>query len=134
MIVYRRSVRFEDVDAARIVFFGHFFSYAHEAMERFFDGVEGGYVGLVTRREIGLPAVKIESTFHAPLRYGDAVDIETTCGRIGNRSAVISYRFMREGGVVAAQIQHTVVTTDLRTLRACDMPDDVRAVLIAHHA
>lgn len=132
MIVYRRAVRFEDVDAARILFFGRFFSYAHEAMERFFDDVEGGYVGLITRREIGLPAVKIESTFHAPLRYGDAVDIETSCARVGNRSAVLSYRFVRDGGVIAAQIQHTVVTTDLKTLRACDMPADVRAVLVAH--
>jgi 4-hydroxybenzoyl-CoA thioesterase len=132
MIVHRRSVRFEEVDAARIVFFGHYFSYAHEAMERFFDGVDGGYVGLITGREIGFPAVKVDATYHAPLRYGDSVDIETTCARIGNRSAVLSYRFVRAGGVMAAQIQHTVVTTDLRTLRPCDMPADVRAVLVAH--
>lgn len=132
MIVHHRSVRFEEVDAARIVFFGHYFSYAHEAMERFFDGLDGGYVGLITTREIGLPAVKVDATYHAPLRYGDAVDIETSCARIGNRSAVMSYRFVRTGGIIAAQVQHTVVTTDLRTLRPCDMPADLRAVLALH--
>ena len=136
MIVYRRPVRFEEVDAAGIVFFGRFFSYAHEAMEHFFEGLDdGGYVGLITRRRIGLPAVKAESTFHAPLRYGDAVAIETWAMRIGNRSAVLGYRFKREpDGVLAAQVAHTVVTTDLGTLRPCDMPADVRAVLVAHHA
>jgi 4-hydroxybenzoyl-CoA thioesterase len=134
MIVYRRSVRFEEVDAARILFFARFFSFAHEAMENFFGALpDGGYVGLITRREIGLPAVKIDSAFHAPLRYGDAVDIETGVMRLGNRSAALGYRFKKvDGGVLAAQITHTVVTTDLRTLRPCDMPDDVRAHLIAH--
>jgi 4-hydroxybenzoyl-CoA thioesterase len=133
MIVYRRPVRFEEVDAARILFFARFFSYAHEAMENFFADVEGGYAGLITRREIGLPAVKLESSFHAPLRYGDVVDIETGCMRLGNRSAMLGYRFKRQGSeIIAAQISHTVVTTDLKTMRPCDMPEDVKAVLLRH--
>ena len=131
MIVYRRPVRFEEVDAARIVFFARFFNYAHEAMEHFFDGVEGGYAGLITKREIGLPAVKVDATFHAPLRYGDVVDIETGCQKIGNRSIGLVYRFKR-GAVICAQVTHTVVTTDLRTMRPCDMPADLRAILVEH--
>lgn len=133
MIVYERPVRFEDVDAAGIVFFARFLGYAHEAMERFFDDVEGGYVGLITKRRIGLPAVRVEVDYRAPLRYGDVVRIETSCEKIGNKSAVLLYRLFRAAdATLAAEIRHTVVTTSLESLKSCDMPQDVRAQLESH--
>ena len=48
--VYERAVRFEEVDAARIVFFARFLNYAHEAMEALLGGLDGGYVRLVNDR------------------------------------------------------------------------------------
>ena len=52
MIVHERAVRFEEVDAAGIVFFGRFMEYCHEAMERFFDGVPDGYRAMNDRDAI----------------------------------------------------------------------------------
>jgi 4-hydroxybenzoyl-CoA thioesterase len=133
MQLYRRPVRFEDVDAARLVFFARFFHYAHEATESFFSGVEGGYEGLIMQREIGFPVVKVDAAFHAPLRYGDAVEIETRTLRLGNRSATLGFRLIRAADrALSAEIAHSVVMTDLRAVASCDMPDDVRAVLVAH--
>lgn len=133
MIVYERPVRFEEVDAANIVFFARFLAYAHEAMEHFFDGIEGRYVGLITQRRIGLPAVRVEMDFRAPLRYGDVVRIETSCEKLGNKSAVLLYRMFRAAdGTLSAEVRHTVVTTDLVTLKSCPMPDDLRKQLEAH--
>lgn len=135
MIVYRRPVRFEDVDAAHIVFFGRYMNYAHEAMEHLFSSVEGGYAGLITQRQVGFPAVKVEAIYHAPLRYGEVVDIETRALRVGNRSATLGYRFVRvHDQKPVAEIAHTVVLSDLRTVTSCDMPADVRALLLAHLA
>ncbi|NVL83963.1 acyl-CoA thioesterase, partial [Escherichia coli] len=73
-----RPVHFEDVDAAGIVFFARFFAYCHDAMERFFDGVDGGYVALITERKIGFPAVHASSDFKAPITYGDVARIAGT--------------------------------------------------------
>jgi 4-hydroxybenzoyl-CoA thioesterase len=67
MIVLEREVRFEDVDPAQIVFFARFLSYAHEAMERFFGELPGGYPRLIGERRVGMPAVHVESTFHVPV-------------------------------------------------------------------
>lgn len=125
-------MRFEDVDAARVVFFARFLNYAHEAMECFFDAAEGGYAGMVMARSIGFPAVRAEVSFHAPLRFGDVVDIDTTTARLGNRSATLRYRFRRQDGVLAAEVLHTVVVSDLGPMRSMDMPADIRAVLTAH--
>jgi len=133
VIAYRRPVRFEDVDAAHIVFFGHYMGYAHEAMEHLFAGVEGGYPGLITRRHVGFPAVKVEASYLAPLRYGEVVDIEVRTARLGNRSATLSYRFVRvHDQVLVAEILHTVVVSDLTSVTSCEMPPDVRAIFEQH--
>ena len=133
MKVYERAVRFEDVDVVGIVFFANFLHYAHEAMEHFFGDAEGGYHGLILRRRVGFPTVRVDAEYLAPLRYGDVVRIETSSARIGTRSAVLRYRFVRAGdGRLAADVRHTVVCTDLDALASCEMPADVRSVLEAH--
>jgi 4-hydroxybenzoyl-CoA thioesterase len=133
VVVFRRPIKFEDVDAASIVFFARFLAYAHEAMEAFFDALEGGYARLIVERRVGLPAVHVDMSFASPARYGDALSIETTTARLGGRSAVLRYRMKNEAtGALVAEVRHTVVTTDLTTLRSCEMPDDVRGAFAAH--
>ena len=145
MIVFERPIKFEEVDAANIVFFARFVTYAHEAMEHFFGVLDGGYAGLVLDRRVGLPAVHVDITFTAPARYGDVLRIETRVAKVGNRSAVLWYRMFHTGPSrgslpppadagfrLVCEMKHTIVTTDLGTLTSCDMPADVRAQLLAH--
>jgi 4-hydroxybenzoyl-CoA thioesterase len=136
VIAFERAVKFEEVDAANIVFFARFVTYAHEAMEHFFGALAGGYAGLILERRVGFPAVHVEIDFSAPARYGDVLRIETRVARIGNRSAVFWYRMHhsgpRGGDRLVCELEHTIVTTDLVTLTSCDMPADVRALLAQH--
>ena len=133
MVVFERPIKFEDVDAAGIVFFARFVAYAHEAMEHFFGALEGGYPKLIMERRVGLPAVHLDVSFKAPARYGDVLRIETTVDRVGNRSAVLRYRmFDASTGALTAEIAHTVVISDLRTITSCEMPGDLRARLFEH--
>jgi 4-hydroxybenzoyl-CoA thioesterase len=133
MITYPRQVHFHEVDAAGLVFFPHFLTWAHEAMEQLFAGLDGGYAGLITARRIGLPAVRVDSQFFSPVLFGEHVEIETTVARLGTRSMDLRYRFRRRSdGVVAAEVRHTVVSTDLVRVVSTDMPADVRAVAEQH--
>lgn len=133
MFPYERVVRFHEVDPAGLLFFPHFLTYAHEAMERLFNPLEGGYSRLVTERRVGLPAVAVHSDFRAPLRYGDTAVVETSITRLGNRSLTLRYTFVRASDrVLTAEVHHTVVTTDLAAMKSCAMPDDVRRVAEAH--
>lgn len=133
MFVYEREIRFHEVDGAGLLFFPRFFTYAHEAMEGLFAPVDGSYAGLILDRRIGLPAVAVHSDFKAPLRYGDRVRVETRVTRLGSRSLELSYRFLRASdGVLSAEMRHTVVCTDLAAMKSTDMPEDVRAVAVAH--
>lgn len=133
MVVYERPVRFEDVDAAGLVFFARFLGYCHEAMEHFFAGVPGGYVGLITKRKIGFPAVHVVCDFRAPLRYGDTMRIAVTVPKVGTSSCTFRYAVTRAAdGVDVATIEHVVVATDLATVTKIPLPDDARKLLEAH--
>ncbi|MEO8877761.1 MAG: thioesterase family protein [Polyangiaceae bacterium] len=133
MIRYRRPVRFEDVDAAQIVFFGRFFGYCHEAMEVFFDELAGGYAGLIVGRKIGFPAVHVEADFKSPLRYGDTARISVDVTKVGNKSATLRFTIANEtGDALVAVILHTCAVSDLVALKAIAIPDDVRKILEAH--
>ena len=83
---YRRPVRFEEVDAAAIVFFARYLNICHEAMESFFDELAGGYAGLILGRKVGLPAVRADAEYTAPARYGDVLVVEI--GRASCRERV----------------------------------------------
>jgi 4-hydroxybenzoyl-CoA thioesterase len=133
MIPYERPIRFEEVDAAGIVFFARFLNYAHEAMEHFFAGLPGGYAHFILQRHTGFPAVDVHMSFKAPVKYGEVLRIETSTARLGNRSATLRYRmFRKHDDVLAAEVEHTIVMTNLQELVSCPMPDDVRAIFSEH--
>jgi len=130
---YERPVRFEDVDAAQILFFPRFLAYCHEAMEALFGALDGGYVRLIRERKIGLPAVHVDADFTSPLSYGDVALIDVTVPKVGTTSCTLLYTITRaKDGVLAATVKHVCVVSDLTTLTKIPVPDDVRAVLLAH--
>jgi 4-hydroxybenzoyl-CoA thioesterase len=135
VIAYERLIRFDEVDPAGIVFFARYANFAHEAVENFFGSLAGGYPGLIQKRRIGLPIVHLEADFRAPLRYGDALRIETTCTKLGTTSATFSHAMTNaKTASLCAVVTHVVVTVNLDTFRSCPMPSDVRGELEAHRA
>lgn len=130
MSAYDRAVSFEDVDAAGIVFFARYFSYCHEAMERFFGGVPGGYLGLITKRRIGFPTVHLETDFAAPLRYGDVARISLFVMKVGTTSCAFRYEIVRAADdLMVATITQVVVSSNLDTMTKVPLPPDCRALL-----
>lgn len=131
--VYERAVRFEEVDAAGLAFFARFFNWCHEAMERFFDGVPGGYVDMINHRRLGFPAVHLEADWKAPLRYGDVARIEVSVPKIGTTSVTFRYVLTRlADGAHVATVDHVTVVTDLDSMTKRPIPDDCRALLERH--
>jgi len=133
MFVYERPVRFEEVDAADIVFYSRFLTYCHEALEALFASLPGGYPRLVLERRIGIPAVHVEIDYKSPLRFGDVARIEVTVEKLGRSSCTFRHEFSRKGdGTQVASIKHVCAVSDLSVLRAIPIPDDVRALLSQH--
>jgi len=128
--VHVHRVRFDEVDAAGIVYFARFFTWCHDTMEAMLAGVDGGYVALVRDRRLGFPAVHVEADYAAPLRFGDDVQIAATVERLGTSSITIRFDLTSAGDHVAT-LRHVVALTDLAAMRARPIPPDVRAALEA---
>jgi len=133
--VHVHRVRFEEIDAAGIAYFARFFTWCHDAMEAMLAPIDGGYVGLVRDRKMGLPAVHIEADFEAPVRYGDGVRIAVTVERVGRSSIGLRFDLSRlPDGEKIATVRHVVAHTDMTALHSRPVPDDVRAILERHTA
>lgn len=130
---YERPVRFAEVDAARIVYFARYLDYCHDALEAFFNQLPGGYAHLTMVRDIGVPSVRVEVDYRAPLRYGDVASVDLSIERIGTKSITFVHTLSRKSdGVVVATVRQVVVTARLSVLGAVPIPDDVRALLESH--
>ena len=135
MFRFERPVRFSEVDAARIVFFARYLEFCHDALEALFAPLPGGYAHLIMARGIGIPSVRVEADYHAPLRYGDTALVDVAVERIGGRSITFAHAITRAAdGVRCATIRQVVVVCELDGLRSLDLPDDLRALLIPHLA
>ncbi len=127
---YERPVRFADVDAARIVFFARYLDYCHDAIEALFNELPGGYAHLTMVRDVGVPSVRVEVDYRAPLRYGDVALIDVTVERVGEKSVTLRHELTRKAdGVPVATVRQVVVTARLSALGGIPVPDDVRALL-----
>jgi 4-hydroxybenzoyl-CoA thioesterase len=130
VFVYERGVRFDEVDAAQILFFARFFNYCHEAMETFFSQLPGGYVALINERKIGLPAVHVEGDFKSPLRFGDIVRIDVTLTRVGRSSCSFRHAMSHKAtGAAVALVHHICAAVELATLKPIAIPGDMRTLL-----
>ena len=142
MYTCERPVRFEDVDAAQLVFFANYFDYCHEAMEGLLSPQQGGYTELIMDRKIGLAMESVEAEFHSPLRFGQHVRITASVDKIDKSSCTFRYVFTcldrkskhaepTETEPVGV-IRHGVNFIDLRTMSPVEIPKDVLLVLESH--
>jgi 4-hydroxybenzoyl-CoA thioesterase len=130
VFLFRRPVRFAEVDAAGLVFFPRYHEYCHDALEAFFGELPGGYAALFRQRDLGVPTVHLETDFKRPLRFGDVARFEMAIERVGRTSLTFHHTIRREAdGVIAATVRQVVVMTRISTLTPILVPDDVRDLL-----
>lgn len=90
-------VRWGDVDAARIIFYGsyiHFFEYAETEL---FRAVGLPYGVIFDELGIWLPRVHLECDFHRAARLDDLLEVSVYVGRIGNKSMQLNFEVRRKG-------------------------------------
>lgn len=129
----RIPVRFSDVDPAGIVYYPRLLHYLHVAFEDFFNVHLGLPYAEILGGGVGFPAVRVETDFSAPLRFGEIAVVEVSVERVGKKSATFGYVVWREGSEqVCARAAVTVATVDLQRLEAVPIPPGLREQLEAY--
>jgi acyl-CoA thioester hydrolase len=90
-------VRWGDVDAARIIFYGsyiHFFEFAETEL---FREVGLPYGVMFDELGIWLPRVHLECDFLHAARLDDLLEVSVYVGRFGNKSMQLNFEVRRKG-------------------------------------
>ncbi|MCK6479663.1 MAG: acyl-CoA thioesterase [Planctomycetaceae bacterium] len=123
-------VRFGDVDRAGIAYYPRIFHWFHVAFEEWFEAGTGiPYRALIEDRRVGFPAVKVETEFLSPLRFGDEVAFTVSVERVGGSSVLFGYAARnRTTGKDAVRARVTCACVDMGTFRPIRVPEDLRTL------
>jgi 1,4-dihydroxy-2-naphthoyl-CoA hydrolase len=128
--VDRRAIRFQDIDAAGIIFYPRVLEMFHDAYAAFL-AFAGAPLPEVLRSGGWLAPVRhAEADYFKPLRFGDLVNVEICRAHLAETEATLGYRVVRsEGGEVCAvgQVVHTFV--ERTSFRRTQIPEPVRRAL-----
>lgn len=120
-------VRWGDVDAARIIFYGsyiHFFEFAETEL---FRAVGLPYGVMFDELGIWLPRVHLECDFLRAARLDDLLEVSVYVGRFGNKSMQLNFEVRRNGeeGLIATAkfVLASVKQDSFETIR---LPDILR--------
>ncbi len=123
------KVRFQDVDAAGIVFYPRFFEYFHDAYTQVLD--EGGapLARGVNEREWAAPLRRVTAEYFRPLRFGDVFEVAIVGVKIDGTDVCVGYRASKGGEVVAVGTELHVFVDPKSFRRARALPPHVRAAM-----
>lgn len=119
MTIWSAPVRYAEVDGQNVVFNAHYLTYCDEAMSQFC--ADQGFPGLSA--DVQLVASSL--TWTAAARWGETVEVEVTCLRIGTTSFVLGFD-VRAAGRSCCRVETTYVHID-GDGRPTRIPDEVRA-------
>jgi 1,4-dihydroxy-2-naphthoyl-CoA hydrolase len=128
--VDRRAIRFQDIDAAGIIFYPRILEMFHDAYAAFL-GFAGCPLPEVLKTGTWLAPVRhAEADYFKPLRFGDPVLVEINRAHLAETEATLGYRVARsESGEVCAvgQVVHTFV--ERASFKRTPIPELVRRAL-----
>ena len=128
-------VRWGDVDAARIIFYGayiHFFEFAETEL---FREVGLAYGTMFDELRIWLPRVHLECDFRRAARLDDLLEVSVYVGRFGNKSMRLNFEVRRKNEAELIATAHFVLAAvDQNTFETVPIPALLRDRLAEYTA
>jgi acyl-CoA thioester hydrolase len=90
-------VRWGDVDAARIIFYGAYIRFFEFAETELFRSVGLPYGVIFDQLDVWLPRVHIECDFHHAAQLDDLLEVSVYVGHIGTKSFRLNFEVRRKG-------------------------------------
>ena len=133
-------VRWGDVDAANIIFYGSYIRFFEIAETELFRTVGMPYGKIFDELDIWLPRVHLECDFHRAARMDDLLEVSVYVGRIGTTSLRLNFEVRRktEDGTIEKDLMATahfvLVATDRKDLKPLPVPDELGRALEPYRA
>ena len=125
--IIEERVRWGDVDAARIIFYGAYIRFFEFAETELFRAVGLSYGVVFDKLHIWLPRVHLECDFLKAARLDDLLEVSVYVGRFGNKSFRLNFEVRRNGEADLIATAHFVLAAVRQdTFETVRIPDDLR--------
>lgn len=123
-------VRWSDVDAARIIFYGAYVRFFDIAETELFRAAGYPYSTMFDEIEVWLPRAHIECDFRSAAKLDDMLEVAVYVGKIGNKSIQLSFEVNRKGEEeLIAEAKFVLVSVDREKFQPVPVPATLREKL-----
>ncbi|WP_392532056.1 acyl-CoA thioesterase [Nostoc sp. C117] len=121
---YNRTVRFQDTDAARVVYFANVLGICHEAYEESLEASNINLKDFFINPSVAFPIVHASVDFLRPIFVGDKLLISLICQKIGVEKFEINYE-ITVGEILVAKAITRHVCIDVSSRMKQELPDKI---------
>ena len=128
------QVRFQDVDAAGVLFYGRVYDYSHVAYEEFWASMGVGRAWVFSGADFLIPIAHSEADYRKPVLHGERIVVRVDVTRVGRASFTLGYRVTGPGGAsdVRAEVKTVHAFVEKKSMRPIPIPEDLRMFLLRH--
>jgi len=125
-------VRFQDVDAGGVLFFGRIYDYCHQAYEEFWgsEGVDQAH--FFAGADYLVPIAHSEADYRRPIRHGERIQVRIDVTRVGRASFTLRYHVTGPDGDLRVEASTVHAFVERATMKPIPIPDSLRAILQRH--
>ena len=128
--IIEERVRWGDVDAAGIIFYGAYIRFFEFAETELFRSVGLPYSVMFDELDVWLPRVHLECDFHRAARLDDLLEVSVFVGRFGTKSMHLNFEVRRKGEDELIADAHFVLASVRRdTFETVPIPDELKTRL-----
>ncbi len=126
-------VRWGDVDAARIIFYGAYIRFFEFAETELFRAVGLPYGVMFDELDVWLPRAHLECDFRRAARLDDLLEVCVFVGRVGTKSLRLDFEVRRVGEAELIAVAHFVLVAVRRdTFDSVPVPEELKRRLAPH--
>ena len=120
-------VRWGDVDAARIIFYGAYIRFFEIAETELFRSVGLPYGRMFDELDVWLPRAHLECDFRQAAQLDDLLEVSVYVGRVGTKSLRLNFEVRRNGEPsIVAEAHFVLVAVRRNTFDSVPVPDELK--------
>lgn len=120
-------VRWGDVDAARIIFYGAYIRFFEIAETELFRAVGLSYGEMFDELDVWLPRAHLECDFRRAAQLDDLLKVCVYVGRFGSKSLRLNFEVRRNGEPdLVAEAHFVLVSVRRDTFETVPLPEELR--------
>lgn len=119
-------VRWGDVDAARIIFYGAYIRFFEFAETELFRAAGLSYGEMFDQLDVWLPRAHLECDFRRAAQLDDLLEVCVYVGRVGNKSLRLDFEVRRKGEAeLIAEAHFVLVSVRRDTFETVPLPSEL---------